>query len=113
VPLTERGTTQHFTVVSGHVPPGDERSTVEWALLAASGATLVLLMAVANLADIAAALLGGGRLPTTAVAIVENASLPHQRVVTTTLAELGTTVDAERINPPAVVIIGDVVRRGG
>ncbi len=113
VPLTERGTTQHFTVVSGHVPPGDERSTVDWGLLAASGATLVLLMAVANLADIAAALIAGSRTPTTAVAIVENASLPQQRVITTTLAELGATVDAEQVRPPAVVVIGDVVRRGG
>ena len=113
VPLTERGTTQHFTVVSGHVPPGDERSTVDWGLLAASGATLVLLMAVANLTDIAAALVGAGRRPTTAVAIVENASLPHQRVVTTTLADLGATIAAEQVRPPAVVIIGDVVRRGG
>ena len=49
IPLTERGTTQQFTVVSGHVPPGDPRSTVDWQSLAAADATLVLMMAVANL----------------------------------------------------------------
>jgi uroporphyrin-III C-methyltransferase/precorrin-2 dehydrogenase/sirohydrochlorin ferrochelatase len=110
VPLTERGTTQHFTVASGHVPPGDPRSSVDWALLAATDATLVLLMAVANLGPISAALIAGGRKATTPVAIVENASLPHQRVVTTTLGELAAVAEAHQIVAPAVVIVGDVVR---
>jgi uroporphyrin-III C-methyltransferase / precorrin-2 dehydrogenase / sirohydrochlorin ferrochelatase len=110
VPLTERGTTQHFTVASGHVPPGDPRSSVDWALLAATDATLVLLMAVANLGPISAALIAGGRKAATPVAIVENASLPHQRVVTTTLGELAAEAEAQKIVPPAVVIVGDVVR---
>lgn len=110
VPLTERGTTQHFTVVSGHVPPGDDRSSVDWALLAATDATLVLLMAVANLGAIAAALIVGGRTPATPAAIIENASLPHQRVVTATLGDLAATAEARQIVAPAVVIIGDVVR---
>jgi uroporphyrin-III C-methyltransferase len=110
VPLTERGTTQHFTVASGHVPPGDPRSSVDWALLAATDATLVLLMAVANLGPISAALIAGGRKATTPVAMVENASLPHQRVVTTTLGELAAVAEAHQIVAPAVVIVGDVVR---
>jgi uroporphyrin-III C-methyltransferase/precorrin-2 dehydrogenase/sirohydrochlorin ferrochelatase len=110
VPLTERGTTQHFTVVSGHVPPGDSRSTVDWSLLAATDATLVLLMAVANLGAIADALLAGGRGPTTPVAIVENASLPEQRVIAATLGGLADVAAAQQVVPPAVVIVGDVVR---
>ena len=110
VPLTERGTTQHFTVVSGHVPPGDPRSSVDWGLLAATDATIVLLMAVANLAQIAAALIAGGRKPSTPAAVVENASLPQQRVVTSSLGDLAATAEAARIVPPAVVVIGDVVR---
>jgi uroporphyrin-III C-methyltransferase/precorrin-2 dehydrogenase/sirohydrochlorin ferrochelatase len=111
VPLTERGITQHFAVVSGHAPPGDSRSSVDWSLLAATDATLVLLMAVANLAQIAAALTDGGRSGSTPAVIVENASLPQQRVFTATLAELAELAEAHRIVPPAVVIIGDVVRR--
>ena len=110
VPLTERGTTQHFTVVSGHVPPGDPRSSVDWALLAATDATLVLLMAVANLASIASALIAGGRKPSTPVAVIENASLPTQRVITAPLGELAATAEAAQVVPPAVVVIGDVVR---
>jgi siroheme synthase len=110
VPLTERGTTQHFTVVSGHVPPGDPRSSVDWALLAGTDATLVLLMAVANLGAISTALVAGGRVASTPVAIVENASLPNQRVAKTTLAELAATAAAAQIVAPAVVIVGEVVR---
>ena len=47
VPLTHRGLAQEFHVVSAHVPPGDERSVVDWGALGSSRATLVLLMATA------------------------------------------------------------------
>jgi uroporphyrin-III C-methyltransferase/precorrin-2 dehydrogenase/sirohydrochlorin ferrochelatase len=110
VPLTERGTTQQFTVVSGHVPPGDPRSTVDWALLAAADATVVLLMAVANLGAITTALIAGGRRPATPAAIIENASLPQQRVIVSTLGEVAAAADSNQVVPPAVVVVGDVVR---
>jgi uroporphyrin-III C-methyltransferase/precorrin-2 dehydrogenase/sirohydrochlorin ferrochelatase len=109
VPLTRRGTTQQFTVVSGHVPPGDERSTVNWPAVAAGNGTVVLLMAVANLRSVAAALVEGGRDPQTPAVIVENASLPAQRVVRTTLTELADAADRASIVPPAVVVVGPVV----
>jgi uroporphyrin-III C-methyltransferase / precorrin-2 dehydrogenase / sirohydrochlorin ferrochelatase len=111
IPLTERGTTQHFVVVSGHVPPGDARSTVDWRLLAATDATLVLMMAVANLGAIADSLIAGGRQPLTPVAIIENASLPQQRVVTGGLSDIAALAVAHQIVPPAVVIIGEVVHQ--
>jgi uroporphyrin-III C-methyltransferase/precorrin-2 dehydrogenase/sirohydrochlorin ferrochelatase len=107
VPLTERGTTQLFTVASGHLPPGDPASTVDWAALALTGGTLVLLMAVANLARIAEELLAHGRPGDTPVAAIENASLPAQRVVRTTLAELGGG-HGPSVHSPAVVVIGEV-----
>jgi uroporphyrin-III C-methyltransferase/precorrin-2 dehydrogenase/sirohydrochlorin ferrochelatase len=110
IALTERGTTQQFVVASGHVPPGDERSTVDWATLAATDATLVLLMAVGNLAPIAETLIAGGRSADCGAAIVENASLPSQRVVRGRLAEIAEIAERESIVPPAVVIVGKVVR---
>jgi uroporphyrin-III C-methyltransferase/precorrin-2 dehydrogenase/sirohydrochlorin ferrochelatase len=113
VPLTRRGSAQEFTVVSGHVPPGDPRSTVDWGRLAAGSGTLVLLMAVANLEAIAAALVDGGRAAVTPVVIVENASLPHQRIVRATLADVGEVARAEAVVPPAVVVVGDVVSSSG
>ncbi|HTR68796.1 MAG TPA: uroporphyrinogen-III C-methyltransferase [Mycobacteriales bacterium] len=108
IPLTERGTTAQFTVVSGHVPPGDPRSTVDWALLAAADSTIVLMMAVANLAAIARALVAGGRADATPVAIVTNASMADQQVTITDLA--GLTDGSTQVRPPAIVIIGEVVR---
>jgi uroporphyrin-III C-methyltransferase len=110
IALTERGTTQQFVVASGHVPPGDRRSTVDWKSLAAADATLVLLMAVANLAPIAETLIAGGRDPRTGAAIVSNASLPDQRVLRCRLGELAEVARREDVLPPAVVLIGDVVR---
>jgi uroporphyrin-III C-methyltransferase/precorrin-2 dehydrogenase/sirohydrochlorin ferrochelatase len=109
VPLTRRGTTQQFTVVSGHVPPGDPRSTVEWPAVAAGDGTVVLLMAVANLRPIAATLVAGGRDPRTPAAVVENASMPDQRVVRGTLADIADIAERESVEPPAVVVVGAVV----
>jgi siroheme synthase len=109
VPLTRRGTAQEFSVASGHVPPGDPRSTVNWTALGAGEGTLVLLMAVANLGPIAAALIEGGRAPATPAVIVENASQPAQRIVRASLIELAGVAQSAGIEPPAVVVIGPVV----
>ena len=109
VPLTRRGTAQEFTVASGHVPPGDPRSTVDWDRLGAGEGTLVLLMAVANLRPIAAALIAAGRPTATPAVIIENASLPQQRIIRAALHELADAADREEVVPPAVVVIGDVV----
>ena len=108
VPLTRRGTTQQFTVVSGHVPPGDTRSTVDWSAVAAGDGTVVLLMGVANLRPIAAALIDGGRDPATPAVIVENASLPSQRVTRASLADVADVAEREKVEPPAVVVVGPV-----
>ncbi|GAC1324783.1 MAG: uroporphyrinogen-III C-methyltransferase [Mycobacteriales bacterium] len=105
IPLTHRGLSQHFTVVSGHVPPDDPRSSVDWAALAGAGGTLVLLMAVENRVAIAASLVAGGRSPDTTVAVAESMSTEQQRAVVTTLAELGSVCAV----PPAVIVVGDVV----
>jgi uroporphyrin-III C-methyltransferase / precorrin-2 dehydrogenase / sirohydrochlorin ferrochelatase len=109
IPLTRRGTAQAFTVASGHVPPGDARSTVDWSILAADRGTLVLLMAVANLAPIADALVAGGRPADAPAAVVENASLPQQRVVRSTLGQVAADAAQAGVVPPAIVIVGDVV----
>ena len=109
IPLTRRGTAQAFTVASGHVPPGDSRSTVDWPNLAADRGTLVLLMAVANLGPIADALVAGGRPAETPAAVVENASLPQQRVIRSTLSRLANDAATAGVEPPAVVVVGEVV----
>jgi uroporphyrin-III C-methyltransferase/precorrin-2 dehydrogenase/sirohydrochlorin ferrochelatase len=107
IPVTARGVTQSFAVVSAHLPPGDPGSTVDWDALARLGGTLVLLMAVGRLAPVCAALVDGGRDPATPVAVVQDASLPSQRTVVTTLADAA--VDAAAVRAPAVVVVGEVV----
>ncbi|MFP5336469.1 MAG: uroporphyrinogen-III C-methyltransferase [Actinomycetes bacterium] len=109
IPVTHRGLVQEFTVVSGHVPPGHPDSLVDWAAVAALRGTLVLMMAVENGGAIADALLAGGRPGDQPAAVVRDGSLPTERVVRTTLADLGRVIEGERIRPPAIVVIGDVV----
>jgi uroporphyrin-III C-methyltransferase/precorrin-2 dehydrogenase/sirohydrochlorin ferrochelatase len=107
IPVTARGVTQSVSVVSAHVPPGDPGSTVDWQALARLGGTLVLLMAVGRLEAVCAALVAGGRDEKTEVAVVQDGTLPTQRTVFTTLRDASR--DAEGVQSPAVVVIGDVV----
>ena len=109
VPVTHRGVAQEFHVVSAHVAPGDERSTVDWAALAATSGTLVLLMATERLRLIAETLIRNGRLPSTPVSVVADGTLPTQRTINGTLQTVASLAAAAGIRPPAVVVVGDVV----
>ncbi|MFC1415939.1 uroporphyrinogen-III C-methyltransferase [Streptacidiphilus cavernicola] len=109
IPVTHRGVTHEFSVVSGHVAPEDPRSLVDWDAAARMRGTLVLLMAVERIGAIAAALIAGGRAAETPVAVVQEGTTAAQRRVDATLATVAAVVEAERIRPPAVVVVGDVV----
>jgi len=109
IPVTHRGLTHEFVVVSGHVPPGHPQSLVDWAALGRLRGTLVVLMGVDTAPAIAAALVEHGRSPQTPVAVVSEGSTPNQRTVRTTLGGLAATVAAEGIRPPAVWVVGEVV----
>jgi uroporphyrin-III C-methyltransferase / precorrin-2 dehydrogenase / sirohydrochlorin ferrochelatase len=109
IPLTHRGVSHEVVVVSGHLAPNDPDSLVDWPALARLRGTLVLLMAVDRLPVIAAALAEHGRAPETPVAVIENGTLPGERVVVTTLEFAAGSVERERIRPPAIVVIGEVV----
>lgn len=108
VPLTHRGLTQGFTVVSGHVPPGDPRSELDWSALAQTRTTLVVLMGVQNLRPICAALAEGGLPTDTPAATVQDASLPTQQVIRGTLADIADRCADADVRPPATTIIGAV-----
>ncbi|CAA9353796.1 MAG: Precorrin-2 oxidase @ Sirohydrochlorin ferrochelatase activity of CysG / Uroporphyrinogen-III methyltransferase [uncultured Nocardioidaceae bacterium] len=109
IPVTHRGVAHEFTVVSGHVPPGDPRSLVEWPALARLRGTLVLLMAVDNLAAIADVLMQHGRVAETPVALVQEGSLAAQRVVRSRLDRVVQDAGHAQVRPPAVVVVGPVV----
>jgi uroporphyrin-III C-methyltransferase/precorrin-2 dehydrogenase/sirohydrochlorin ferrochelatase len=109
IPVTHRGLTHEFVVVSGHLPPGHPGSLVDWPALGRLRGTVVVLMGVHTAAAISAALIEHGRSPGTPVAVIADGATAHQRLVRTTLAELPGTVLAEAIRPPAVWVVGDVV----
>jgi len=108
IPLTHRGVSQGFTVVSGHVAPDDPRSTLDWEALARAGTTLVVLMGVETLPSIAEALVDARRDGSTPVACVMDGGLPSQQVVLTTLAAVVTSGAPPGLRSPAVTVIGAV-----
>jgi uroporphyrin-III C-methyltransferase len=109
IPVTHRGLTHEFVVVSGHLPPGHPQSLVDWPAIARLRGTVVVLMGVDTAPAIAAALLEHGRPADTPVAVVADGSTPTQRAVRTTLADLARVVVDEGIRPPAVWVVGAVV----
>jgi uroporphyrin-III C-methyltransferase/precorrin-2 dehydrogenase/sirohydrochlorin ferrochelatase len=109
IPVTHRGVAQEFHVVSVHVPPGDERSTVNWELLGGSSGTLVLLMAVERIGAVTDELLRYGRSRDTPVSVIADGTLPTQRTINSTLEQVERLVAEEGIRPPAIVVVGDVV----
>lgn len=109
IPVTHRGLTHEFVVVSGHLPPGHPQSLVDWSAIARLRGTVVVLMGVDTAPAIAAALLEHGRPADTPVAVIADGSTPTQKAVRTTLAGLPRVVTEEGIRPPAVWVVGAVV----
>ncbi|EOM76029.1 uroporphyrinogen-III C-methyltransferase [Rhodococcus rhodnii] len=113
IPVTHRGVTHEFVVVSGHLAPDHPDSLVDWDALARLRGTIVLLMAVERLGLFADVLVAGGRAPGTPVAIVQDGTLRTQRTVRGTLADIAQRAIAEDVRPPAIVVIGDVAALAG
>jgi uroporphyrin-III C-methyltransferase/precorrin-2 dehydrogenase/sirohydrochlorin ferrochelatase len=107
-PVTHRGVAHEFTVVSGHVPPEDPASLVDWPALARMRGTLVILMGLKNLPAIAATLVAAGKSGATPAAVVQEGTTGAQRSVRSTLDTVATDTAAAGIRPPAVVVLGDV-----
>ncbi|MFB6172969.1 MAG: uroporphyrinogen-III C-methyltransferase [Haloarculaceae archaeon] len=108
IPVTHRDHASSVTFVTGHEDPTKEESAVDWAALAETGGTLVVLMGVGRLPDYTAALRAAGMAPETPVALIERATWPDQRVVTGTLADIVAVRDREDVEPPAITVVGQV-----
>ena len=109
IPVTHRGVAHEFTVISGHLGPDHPESLVEWDGVARLRGTVVLLMAVQNLPAIAERLMQGGRDAATPVAVICDGSMPTERTVWSTLAEVAEDIEREAVRPPAIVVVGGVV----
>lgn len=110
IPVTHRGVAHEFTVVSGHLAPGHPESLVNWPALASLHGTIVLLMAVENAPAIAATLIKEGRDAATPVAVVVDGTMPAERTVLSTLGELAADLVSHDVRPPAIIVVGEVVR---
>ncbi|PZS25479.1 MAG: hypothetical protein DLM59_20125, partial [Pseudonocardiales bacterium] len=110
IPLTHRGVSTGFAVVSAHRDPTVGGAAVDWRALALGPPTLVLLMGVGKLSEVAPELIRHGRHGATPVAVVQNASLLTQSVLVSTLECVAADAVAAGVRPPAVVVVGEVVR---
>jgi uroporphyrin-III C-methyltransferase len=108
IPLTHRDTNHAVTFVTGHTAQGELAEDLDWQAIAHASPVIVIYMGLKHLGGIAQALIAAGRSPDEPVAVVSNATLPDQRVLDTTLAEVSTA--AQRMEPPAIIVVGAVVR---
>ncbi|TRZ66038.1 MAG: uroporphyrinogen-III C-methyltransferase [Rhodocyclaceae bacterium] len=108
IPLTHRDHAQSCTFVTGHLKDGSVN--LDWPALARPHQTIVIYMGVGALPVICRQLIAHGLAGTTPAAVVQNATLTTQRVVGGTLATLSEKVMDSGILPPALIVVGDVVR---
>ena len=109
MPLTHRDSASAVTFVAGQCKGLSEQ---DWSGLAGHGRTLVIYMGVATANDISEKLIADGVDPATPVAVLESGGRTAFRAIRSLLADLGNMVARERIKSPALLVIGDVARRG-
>ncbi len=110
IPLTHRKYASQVTILTGHEDPKKTGTALDWELLAKGRGTIVILMGVKNLPTIAESLLTNGKNPDTPVAIIERGLRKDQRVTVAPLRDIGSRAKEVGVTPPAIIVIGDVVR---
>jgi uroporphyrinogen III methyltransferase/synthase len=108
IPVTHRDAASAVAFVTGHEDPSKPESALDWGALALFPGTLVVYMGVRRLRAIAERLIAGGRDPGEAAAVVERGTLPDQRVVSGTLAEIASVASDGGIRAPALAVFGPV-----
>lgn len=110
IPVTHRDVTSSFSIVTGHEYPNKTYGLVDWDHLAHASGTLIFLMGVANIGNISAALIQGGKNPQTPVALIRWGSWMEQQTLVGTLDNIAGKVAESGFASPAVIIVGDVVK---
>jgi uroporphyrin-III C-methyltransferase len=106
IPATLRGINRAVIFAAGH---GAEEN-FDWAPLARAGQPIVLYMVMHNLERITAAMLDAGMAAKTPAAVIVSATTPKQRAVVSTLGKLAADARAQRLEPPAIVVVGEIVK---
>jgi len=110
IPLTHRDHTATVAFITGHEDPLKEKSNIAWDKLATGAGTLVFLMGVGNLSQIAEKLMSHGRSPDTPVAVIRRGTTAEQATWVGSLANIGRIAEERGIRPPAIIVVGEVVR---
>jgi uroporphyrin-III C-methyltransferase len=110
IPVTHRMYASQVTMVTGHEDPEKSRSAIRWDLVGKMEGTVVILMGVKQLPLIVEAMMKGGKAAATPVAIIERGLQKDQRVVIGTLSDIIGEAERQKVRPPAIIVIGDVVR---
>ena len=106
IPATLRGINRAVIFAAGHGADED----FDWAPLARTGQPIVLYMVMHNLERITAAMLEAGIATATPAAVIACATTPKQRVVVSTLGTLASDARTQNLEPPAIVVIGEIVK---
>ena len=110
IPVTHRAVNTAVTFLTGHDVTGQMPERLDWDAIARGAPVIVLYMALKHLGRIAARLQAAGRSPGEPVALISKASTAEQRVLESTLGACAEDAVAEGIEPPCLVVIGEVVR---
>ena len=110
IPVTHREVNHAVTFLTGHDSSGVVPDRIDWAAIGRGSPVIVMYMAMKHMGQIAANLMAAGRQAEEAVAFVCNAATPEQTVLETTLGRAEADMLAAGIEPPAIVVIGEVVR---
>lgn len=110
IPLTHRLYSSSFAVIPGYEDTTKEESAIDWSKLATGVGTLVFLMAVKNIDVLSRKLIENGRPAETPVAVIRWGTRPDQRTLVGTLSNIADLVREKDIRPPAVMVVGDVVK---
>ncbi|MBN1850436.1 MAG: uroporphyrinogen-III C-methyltransferase [Deltaproteobacteria bacterium] len=109
IPLTHRDYTATVAFVTGHEEPNKVQSNMDWEKLATGIGTLVFLMGIGNLAEIAENLIHHGRTPDTPVAVIQQGTMAKQKTVVGTLRNIAVKAKERQVRPPGIIVIGEVV----
>jgi uroporphyrinogen III methyltransferase/synthase len=110
IPLTHRKYSSSFAVIPGYEDTTKEGSSIDWSRLATGVGTLVFLMAVKNIPVLVKKLIENGRAADTPVAVIRWGTRADQETLVSTLKDVAGDVKERDIRPPAVMVVGEVVR---
>lgn len=110
IPVTHRTANQSVTFLTGHDATGMMPTKIDWYGIARGSPVIVMYMAMKHIGEICSRLIAAGRAPDEAVAFVCNASLKNQHVLETTLEKAESDVCEAGLEPPAIVVVGEVVK---